>query len=146
MAKERKEYRYNPIDFKKDVAVGVQLPFGKNKGLFSLSYTTEEQAISNLKNLLLTRKGERPFQPQFGSDVYSLMFEQMDIDLPNKLSTQLGADIEFWLPYIVIDDIVVEPDFDRNFVSISLSFRVTEDGANQQIIMFIDSAGTTTLG
>jgi hypothetical protein len=82
MAKERKEYRYNPIDFKKDVAVGVQLPFGKNKGLFSLSYTTEEQAISNLKNLLLTRKGERPFQPQFGSDVYSLMFEQMDIDLP----------------------------------------------------------------
>jgi phage baseplate assembly protein W len=146
MAKERKEYRYNPIDFKKDVAVGVQLPFGKNKGLFSLSYTTEQQAISNLKNLLLTRKGERPFQPQFGSDVYSLMFEQMDIDLPNKLSTQLGADIEFWLPYIVIDDIVVEPDFDRNFVSISLSFRVTEDGANQQIIMFIDSAGTTTLG
>jgi phage baseplate assembly protein W len=146
MAKERKEYRYNPIDFKKDVAVGVQLPFGKNKGLFSLSYTTEEQAISNLKNLLLTRKGERPFQPQFGSDVYSLMFEQMDIDLPNKLSAQLGEDIEFWLPYIVIDDIVVEPDFDRNFVSISLSFRVTEDGANQQIIMFIDSAGTTTLG
>jgi hypothetical protein len=58
----------------------------------------------------------------------------------------LGEDIEFWLPYIVIDDIVVEPDFDRNFVSISLSFRVTEDGANQQIIMFIDSAGTTTLG
>lgn len=146
MAKERKEYRYNPIDFKKDVAVGVQLPFGKNKGLFSLSYTTEEQAISNLKNLLLTRKGERPFQPQFGSDVYSLMFEQMDIDLPNKLSAQLNEDIEFWLPYIVIDDIVVEPDFDRNFVSISLSFRVTEDGANQQIIMFIDSAGTTTLG
>ena len=146
MAKERKEYRYNPIDFKKDVAVGVQLPFGKNKGLFSLSYTTEEQAISNLKNLLLTRKGERPFQPQFGSDVYSLMFEQMDIDLPNKLSAQLGEDIEFWLPYIVIDDIVVEPDFDRNFVSISLSFRVTEDGSNQQIIMFIDSAGTTTLG
>lgn len=146
MAKERKEYRYNPIDFKKDVAVGVQLPFGKNKGLFSLSYTTEQQAISNLKNLLLTRKGERPFQPQFGSDVYSLMFEQMDIDLPNKLSAQLGEDIEFWLPYIVIDDIVVEPDFDRNFVSISLSFRVTEDGANQQIIMFIDSAGTTTLG
>ena len=146
MAKERKEYRYNPIDFKKDVAVGVQLPFGKNKGLFSLSYTTEEQAISNLKNLLLTRKCERPFQPQFGSDVYSLMFEQMDIDLPNKLSAQLGEDIEFWLPYIVIDDIVVEPDFDRNFVSISLSFRVTEDGANQQIIMFIDSAGTTTLG
>ena len=145
MAKERKEYRYNPIDFKKDVAVGVTLPFGKNKGLFSLSYTTEEQAISNLKNLLLTRKGERPFQPQFGSDVYSLLFEQMDSDLSDKMSNQLSEDIRFWLPYIIIDDIVVTPDFDRNSVSISLSFRVTEEGANTQIIIFIDSAGTTTI-
>ena len=145
MAKERKEYRYNPIDFKKDVAVGVQLPFGKNKGLFSLSYTTEEQAISNLKNLLLTRKGERPFQPQFGSDVYSLLFEQMDSDLSDKMSNQLSEDIRFWLPYIIIDDIVVTPDFDRNSVSISLSFRVTEEGANTQIIIFIVSAGTTTI-
>lgn len=146
MAKQRKEYKYSPIDFKKDVAVGVMLPFGKNKGLFSLSYTTEEQAISNLKNLLLTRKGERPFQPEFGSDVYSLLFEQMDINIETQLSEQLSEDIQFWLPYIVIDDIVVKPDFDRNFVSISLSFRVTEDGANQQITVFIDSAGTATLG
>ena len=74
MAKQRKEYRYNPIDFKKDVAVGVMLPFGKNSGLFSLSYSTEEQSASNLKNLLLTKKRERPFQPEFGSDVYTLMF------------------------------------------------------------------------
>ena len=66
MAKARKEYFYNPIDFQKDVAVGVKLPFGKPNGLFAQSYTTEEQATSNLKNLLLTRKGERPFQPEFG--------------------------------------------------------------------------------
>ena len=80
MAKERKEYFYNPIDFNNDVAVGVKLPFGKPNGLFSQSYTTEEQAVSNLKNLLLTRKGERPFQPLFGSDVYFQLFELIDLD------------------------------------------------------------------
>jgi len=58
----------------------------------------------------------------------------------------LGEDIAFWLPYIVIDNITVTPDYDRNAVSITLSYRVTEDGANRQIIMFIDSAGTATLG
>ena len=62
----RKEYFYSPIDLEPDIAVGITLPFGKDKGLFSLSYTTEEQSISNLKNLLLTRKGERLFQPEFG--------------------------------------------------------------------------------
>ena len=34
MAKQRKEYFYNPIDFNKDVAVGIKLPFGKKNGLF----------------------------------------------------------------------------------------------------------------
>jgi len=142
---ERKEYFYNPIDLEKDIAVGITLPFGKNKGLFSLSYTTEEQAVSNLKNLLLTRKGERPFQPEFGSDVYTLLFENMDLNLSSQLDTQLRDDIAFWLPYIVIDDLIIEPNFDRNYVGIELKFRVTEQGANRQIIIFVDSAGSTTI-
>ena len=143
MAKERKEYFYNPIDFNNDVAVGVKLPFGKPNGLFSQSYTTEEQAVSNLKNLLLTRKGERPFQPLFGSDVYSLLFENIDLDLNERISDTLSEDIKFWLPYIVIDNIDVETEPDRNFVKIQLRFRVTEQGANQQITVFYDSAGST---
>jgi phage baseplate assembly protein W len=143
MAKERKRFFYNPIDFQKDVAVGIKLPFGKPNGLFAQSFTTEEQATSNLKNLLLTRKGERPYQPLFGSDVYSLLFENIDLDLDGRISDTLSEDIKFWLPYIVIDKIDVQTEPDRNFVKIQLRFRVTEQGANQQIIVFYDSAGST---
>ena len=142
---QRKESFHNPLDFEKDVAIGITLPFGKNNGLFSLSYTTEEQAISNLKNLLLTRKGERLFQPEFGSSVYSLIFEQMGAGLGTELDEQMREDIGIWLPYIVIDKLTVTPDFDRNYVNISLNFKVTEQGANQQITIFVDSAGTTTI-
>jgi|TARA_B100000085_G_scaffold285480_1_gene321646 phage baseplate assembly protein W len=141
MAKERKEYFYNPIDFRPDVAVGVKLPFGKPNGLFAQSFTTEEQAVSNLKNLLLTRKGERPFQPLFGSDVYSLLFELIDRDIEERMSKTLSDDIKFWLPYIVIDNISIDTNPDRNSVKIQLRFRVTEQGANEQIILFIDSEG-----
>ena len=141
MAKERKTFFYNPIDFKPDVAVGVKLPFGKPNGLFAQSFTTEEQAVSNLKNLLLTRKGERPFQPLFGSDVYSLLFELIDKDIEERMSKTLSDDIKFWLPYIVIDNISIDSNPDRNSVKIQLRFRVTEQGANEQIILFIDSEG-----
>jgi phage baseplate assembly protein W len=141
MAKQRKEYFYNPIDFEPDVAVGIKLPFGKPNGLFSQSYTTEEQAVSNLKNLLLTRKGERVFQPEFGSNVYSLLFENIDINIESKMADILTEDINFWLPYIVIDNIDVDSNQDRNSVRIELRFRVTEQGANQQIIIFVDSEG-----
>lgn len=143
---QRREYRYNPIDLDKDIAVGITLPFGKNKGLFNLSYTTEEQAISNLKNLLLTRKGERVFQPNFGSSIPSLLFEQMNSGLETDLDQSLRDDIGFWLPYIVIDSIDISADFDRNRVAIQLAFRVTEQGANTQIIIFVDSAGVTEIG
>lgn len=141
----RKEYSYNPLDLDDNIAIGVQLPFGKNGGLFSLSYTTEQQSISNLKNLLLTRKGDRPFQPEFGSDVYSLLFENIGSSLSDNLSQSLTDDINFWLPYIIIDNINIDAQPDNNYVRIELSFRVSEQGANQQIILFIDSAGTTTI-
>jgi|TARA_B100001093_G_scaffold488110_1_gene525015 phage baseplate assembly protein W len=145
MAKERKEYFYNPIDFEKDVAVGIKLPFSKENGLFSLSYSTEEQAISNLKNLLLTRKGERVFQPTFGSQIYALLFEPITLDLKQKLEDGILVDVNFWLPYIIIDEVNVTPDEDRNHVGITLNFRVTEQGANQRINLLVDSAGSATI-
>ena len=89
----------------------------------------------------MTRKGERPFQPLFGSDVYSLLFELIDRDIEEKIKT-LSDDIKFLAPYIVIDNISIDTNPDRNSVKIQLRFRVTEQEANQQIILFIDSEGS----
>ena len=140
----RREWKINPLDLKKNTAIGVMLPLGGDP-LFKLSYTTEEQSISNLKNLLLTRKGERPFQPFFGTDIYSLLFEQMTQDLEDSLSSSLTADIQYWLPYIVISSIDVDVNEDTNKINISLNYRVTENGANRNITMVITSQGSMTL-
>lgn len=140
----RKEYRFNPLDLKKNKAIGVKLPLGGDP-IFQQSYTTEEQAISNLKNLVLTRKGERPFQPLFGTDVYSLLFEQITADTSERLTNTLSADIEFWLPYIVIDDVNVSQNEDLNSVSISLKFRITENGANENIIILVSEQGNVSI-
>ena len=140
----RKEWKINHIDLKKNIAVGVKLPFG-GAGIFQLSYTTEEQAISNLKNLVLTRKGERPFQPLFGTDVYSLLFEQKTPFTGDNLKSTISEDIRFWLPYIVLDDLIVDSDPNTNRVDISIRFRVTETGANQTIIIRVDQQGGLTI-
>ena len=101
MAKQP-EYRYNPLDFEPDVAVGVMLPFNGNAlgrsdiqhyasgsrsgdGVFALSFSTEQQAISNLKNLLLTRKGERFMQPDFGTRIFDSLFEPNTKELEENL-------------------------------------------------------------
>jgi len=140
----RKEYRVNPLDLKKNVAIGVMLPMGGTP-IFKSSYTTEEQALSNLKNLLLTRKGERPFQPLFGTDVYSLLFENIETNLTDTLSESLRSDIVLWLPYIIIDSINVSPQEDYNRIDISLSVRVTESGANTPITIRVTTQGNISI-
>ena len=52
------------------VAIGITLPLQKgNGGYFAQSYQTSEQVKSNIKNLILTRKGERLMHPTFGTDL-----------------------------------------------------------------------------
>ena len=49
-------------------AYGITLPIQNgNTGFFSQAFTSLDQAKANLENLLLTAKGERIMQPEFGS-------------------------------------------------------------------------------
>ena len=140
----RREFKINPLDLKKNKAIGVTLPLGGTP-IFKLSYTTEEQAISNLKNLILTRKGERPFQPLFGTDVYSLLFEQITATTSDDLEFSLRSDIEFWLPYIIIEELVVNLEEDYNRVTINLVVKVSENGANTNITILVSEQGDISI-
>ena len=144
MSRKREEKKYHPLDLQKNVGVGIPLPIG-GAPIFDTTFTTEEQALSNLKNLLLTRKGERPFQPLFGTDVPSFLFENITTKLLDKLKQGLQKDIEFWLPYINMREIIVEDLRDENRINISFSFSVGESGANQIIILNVDEQGSLSI-
>ena len=57
-------------------AYGITLPVKNGgTGFFEQAFTSREQAKSNLINLLLTERGERVMQPDFGTGLKSLLFE-----------------------------------------------------------------------
>jgi len=102
------EKRFKVADLQPDIAIGIKLPMvAKNGRLFEQSYSTDEQAISNLHNLLLTSKGERIMQPEFGTDILNYIFEQNDVNLHDKIGTAIESSIRFWLPYINVTELVV---------------------------------------
>ena len=110
-----------------DYAIGITLPLQLSGNSFAQSYKTAEQAKSNIKNLLLTIKGERPMQPEFGSDLQNLIFDFNDDELPSKIEDAIGSAIQLWLPYVSIQDILVENgnyERDNNLVNITISFSV----------------------
>lgn len=140
------------IDTEKDVAVGIKLPFNNpTKGLFDLSYSTEEQAISNLKNLLLTSKGERLYLPNFGTGIIDLLFNPNTPEIVESLSDEISSAISFWMPYIIINNINVQNKIDslgnnaEYGISISINFNVTNRGANQTIVLDINQNGAITV-
>ena len=137
---DRPIQRISPLDLRRNVAIGIPFPLGGTP-IFSSTFSTQEQAISNLKCLLLTRKGERPFQPLFGTDLPSFLFEQITDKLLNDLRDTISEDIKFWLPYITMKDITVTKDEDRHNVFFTFSFSVGESNANEIIILEISEQG-----
>ena len=110
-----------------DFAIGITLPIQIGNTAFNQSFKTAEQASSNIKNLLLTKKGERIMQPNFGSGLQELLFEFNDDLLAEKIEDTVTLALENWLPYISVDQIDIgATDFDKdnNTVNVSIKFRV----------------------
>lgn len=137
--------KINPIDLdeNKDVAVGIILPMTMENGsLFKLSYTTQDQALSNLKNLLLTSVGERVMEPLFGTNVQKSLFQQITPLLLERITDSIQKAIAYWLPYITINNIYAEEvessdeKMGNHGIYVNLLVQVTESGANIPITVF----------
>ena len=110
-----------------DYAVGLALPIQITNVAFKQNYTEIEQLKSNIKNLLLTKKGERVMQPNFGSGLQELLFDFNDELLSTKIEETITTALENWLPYVVVQQINVNQsndNKDRNTVGITISFNV----------------------
>ena len=100
-------------------------------GIFAVNYTTLTQAKDNLKNLILTRKGERIMNPTFGCDIYKVLFEQMDGGLiESKIESTILDAVSNWLPYLNIDEIIFDydnNDIDNNRINLELKFSLVSN-------------------
>lgn len=125
-------------------AYGITLPLQPGNGnMFAQSFSSFEAAKSNLKNLLLTRKGERPFQPDFGTGLARLLFEPLvEGVLEEKLESAITTSVNFWLPYIDIDEIEVKMTDemkDRNTAVIKIKFSVGGQFETQELTFNIEA-------
>jgi len=113
-----------------DYAIGITLPIQISNTTKVQSFTTRQQISSNIKNLLMTKKGERIFQPEFGSGLHEILFDFNNNELPIKIETAITESMEQWLPYVTIESIDVEQtDYlkDRNRAKISIKFKIGDD-------------------
>tara|TARA_Y100000592_G_scaffold97621_1_gene168764 strand:+ start:10 stop:417 length:408 start_codon:yes stop_codon:yes gene_type:complete len=110
------------IDRNEDKYVGIRFPLDYGpEGFFFKTKTVLEQSKANLQNLLLTTPGERIFQPEFGSRLKSIVFEQGE-DIPNRIEEAIRSSAGKHLAYINIENVfTIQQD---NEVNVSIEFSV----------------------
>jgi phage baseplate assembly protein W len=74
----------------------------------------------------MTRKGERVMYPDFGCDIWRILFEPIiSGNIDDKIEASIIQAVDIWLPYINIDEIVFdydEEDIDKHQINLEIKF------------------------
>ena len=111
-------------------AIGITLPLQFGENTFEQAFLTKDQVKSNIKNLLLTKRGERIIQPEFGSGLQALLFEPNVDDLEGRIEDTINESLSQWLPYVTAEEIDIEATDelrDNNRLNVSIKFRIGDD-------------------
>ena len=129
--------RVNPLDLQKNIVIGVSLPFNA-PGVFNKTYSTKDQIKSNLINLLLTDKGERIMNPEFGTDLRRSLFDNMTNLNSEVLKLKIIDSINIFIPEIILGEVKVEPNFDSNILDVTINYRLAISNIPDQVtVQFI---------
>ena len=131
--------RVNPLDLQKNKAIGISIPFNGG-GVFNSTLSTQAQIKSNLINLLLTSRGERIMNPQFGSDFKRLLFEPLTDILSDTIRENILTSINTFIPEITIINMDIIPNTEENSITAMVSYRLNISGTKDQI--YVDFSTT----
>ena len=103
----------------------LSLSFAKNKVTDDLLVKKEDAAVKQaILNLLLTNKGERLYNAQYGSDLRSHLFEPLDFGTAGSIKDNISKTIDTYEPRVSIETLLVEPNLESNGFDVRLDFQV----------------------
>jgi phage baseplate assembly protein W len=106
---------YSDIDFtftKKPVTADVALSFDS------------KAVIRSIRNLLSTRKYERPFDPELGSNIDALLFENFSPLVASLIEREVTDMINNYEPRALLDSVRVSADPDSNQYDVTITFYI----------------------
>ena len=96
-----------------------------------------ENAIArSVRNLILTIPGEKPFEPEIGSRVTDMLFENMDKITANAIRSEIRNTLNNYEPRISLKEVTVEPDFDNNEYNVTINYIIVGIDVDQQQLTF----------
>ena len=92
----------------------------------------------SVKNLVLTRKGEKPFHPEIGSHIYTHLFDNMTVDTVVNIKTTIEDVINTYEPRVILSSVVVVANPDQNVFDVTIIFRLINEPDPITVEFFIE--------
>lgn len=89
------------------------------------AFTNEDAVKNSIRNILLTNRNERPFNPFLGSDINSILFENITPATTSLLKEFIVKSIENFEPRAKLLTVEVAPSDDLNQYYITVVFTIT---------------------
>jgi phage baseplate assembly protein W len=110
--------------------ININFPFkSSTEGFFLDLNDNDKQAIkADLMHLILTRKGERLYLPDFGTNLLQFIFEPNDSITQSEIKSQISDTVKKYIPNLVINEVTVEQsDASEYAATVRIDYTVTDD-------------------
>ena len=110
--------------------INIEFPFqDSNDGFFLNMNSIDSKAIrSDLMHLILTRKGERLYNPEFGTDLLRFIFEPNDASTYSDIKLDIQTTVKRFIPNLSVDDVIVEASEDFEYkATVRIDYTITDD-------------------
>jgi phage baseplate assembly protein W len=114
-----------PLNTKRILYSDFHMDFFQNPVSLDVARNTNEEAVKqSIRNLLLTDRGERPFQPNLGSDLRKLLFENMMPDTVVVAKEMVKETIEQYEPRANLIGVDIISGYDDHTIGVVVVFNV----------------------
>ena len=126
--------KISPLDLPQNaqIAVGVDIPINA-PDVFKSNYTTQAAIKNNLINYFMTNRGERPFNPSFGSGIRTQVFEQISQGTISNIENIIKNDLALYFNNINVQKIEVLGYEDNNQITINIYYNIQDFGISDNI-------------
>jgi phage baseplate assembly protein W len=123
-----------PLDLPQNaqIAVGLDIPINA-PAVFKSNYTSQDAIKNDLINYFMTNRGERPFNPTFGSGIKAQVFEQISQGTINNIEAIIKGDLALYFPNINVQSIEVLGYEDNNQITINIYYNIQDFGLSDNI-------------
>jgi phage baseplate assembly protein W len=106
-------------------------------GDIALSYDNQA-VIRSIRNILLTKRFEKPWNPGFGTNIDALLFENISYLAAGALEKEISNAIANYEPRVNLKQVVVKPVADKNAYSVTLTFFISNATQPTTVTVFLE--------